>query len=316
MGIKTLTRENMQDFFCDAGDGASGRCQASYAITGMFIASATAHMRRLGWKIIKVNDYDGDGAVVGTRTVVYCPGHAQGRNICDHGPQHLLWNAQDGPVRLCKMTDEHLENAQQYIAERLEGNRHSLKESRDRVQLLENTILNRSNVLQEMQNEAGRREAEQREHALIGRPLTTYPPYGPNLHVLRALPAGTHAQVVWKPVSKGTLLNLDEETTKALYTVLRHVGGNPENTPRGLIDALYQALSAAIPTETYLLPWSAVSADLVEGIVKFRNPKEIQELREQEVRAAQRKSPGIRAWVSQLGSKLDAETEAGYHDCT
>lgn len=78
------------------------------------LAITKAEARRAGWHVEDVHLHPEDLNEV--KTVILCPYHAQERSVCNHAPQHALWNAQDGPVRVCKMSDTHLENCIPFIA--------------------------------------------------------------------------------------------------------------------------------------------------------------------------------------------------------
>ena len=73
------------------------------------------------------------------------------------------------------------------------------------------------------------------------------------------------AKIEVHPVTKVPneyILTLSEDEAQALKLVLDNVGGDPETTPRGRIDSIYESLSAA---KVHCVSWP------IDGEINFKD---------------------------------------------
>lgn len=98
------------NFVCEVDGRRFTHHDYSYLTYSQAMRQALAMARNQGWTAQEVS-------VAGqeTRLIIICPDCKNRQEVCHHNPQHPIWNAQTGPVRICRMTDDHLENAIEYI---------------------------------------------------------------------------------------------------------------------------------------------------------------------------------------------------------
>lgn len=253
-----------------------------HGIEGAAKPVVIAEARQRGWHVATVYLYEDGVRTNETIEKVLCPQHAKERAMCDHGPKHLVWKAQDGEVVICKMDDTHLVNALKFLVDRgqMDTESYSQMYAEKERRLVE--AAHRGHALDVLAIEvpAPPSEAAQESPAELELvpdsklPRVWFEHASPdgqrlariNYDLVKELAPGQHA-VVSRKADKGMVINIDEDTVKALYTVLQRIGGNPKTTSRGLTLALLSAMVDTIPQSEWEIPWAVYIDNDLHGSV-------------------------------------------------